>query len=123
MVLNRRSWLMNAGVAARDRLMRMSHELMSRALERLALRLTRVMRGWHVRVVRGMFAMSMHFRFASLAFALCASALTTVSAAPPEQTPAHARVDADSIFFNGKVITMDAASAKTRIVQAFAIKD
>ncbi len=43
--------------------------------------------------------------------------------APPENTPAHARVNADSIFFNGKVITMDAASAKTRIVQAFAIKD
>jgi predicted amidohydrolase YtcJ len=43
--------------------------------------------------------------------------------APPENTPAHARVNADSIFFNGKVITMDGASAKTRIVQAFAIKD
>lgn len=67
--------------------------------------------------------MSMHFRSASLAVALCACALTTVFAAPPEHTPAHARIDADSIFFNGKVITMDDTSAKTRIVQAFAIKD
>jgi predicted amidohydrolase YtcJ len=57
-----------------------------------------------------------------LAIALCAP-ISAVIGAPPEQTPAHARVDADSIFFNGKVITMDAASAKTRIVQAFAIKD
>ena len=58
-----------------------------------------------------------------LALALSAHPLSAAFGAPPEQTPAHARVDADSIFFNGKVITMDAASAKTRIVQAFAIKD
>src|SRR5687767_4878139 len=58
-----------------------------------------------------------------LALALSAHPLSAALAAPPQYAPAHARVDADSIFFNGKVITMDDASSKTRIVRAFAIKD
>jgi predicted amidohydrolase YtcJ len=58
-----------------------------------------------------------------LVFALLVQPLCAAFAEPPEQTPLHARVDADSIFVNGKVITMDDASSKTRIVQAFAIKD
>ena len=58
-----------------------------------------------------------------LVAALCTFSLSAAFAAPPEHTPTHARIDADSIFINGKVITMDDSSRKTRIVQAFAIKD
>jgi predicted amidohydrolase YtcJ len=58
-----------------------------------------------------------------LVLALLVQPLCAALAQPPEHTPLHARVDADSIFINGKVITMDDASSKTRIVQAFAIKD
>lgn len=57
-----------------------------------------------------------------LSLALCASPLSLV-AAPPAHTPAHARIDADSIFVNGKVVTMDEANPKRRIVEAFAVKD
>ena len=58
-----------------------------------------------------------------LAVVLSLVSIAAVLAAPPEHTPAQARIDADSIFVNGKVITMDDSSPKTRIVQAFAIKD
>jgi hypothetical protein len=58
-----------------------------------------------------------------LALALSAHPLSAALAAPPDHTPAHATLDADSIFVNGKVITMDDASRKTRIVQAFAVKE
>lgn len=44
-------------------------------------------------------------------------------AAPPAHAPAHARIAADAIYHNGKVITMDEAGGKRRIVQAFAVKD
>ena len=57
-----------------------------------------------------------------LAVALSAP-LGAVLAQPPEHTPDHARIDADSIFVNGKVVTMDDSSRKSRIVQAFAVKD
>jgi predicted amidohydrolase YtcJ len=54
--------------------------------------------------------------------ALVALSLTMPAlASPPEHTPAHARIDADAIYYNGKVITMDAS--KSSIVQAFAVKD
>src|SRR5687767_14819463 len=59
----------------------------------------------------------------SLVAALCTFSLSAAFAAPPEHTPTHARIDVDSIFINGKVITMDDSSRKRRIVQAFAIKD
>jgi hypothetical protein len=58
-----------------------------------------------------------------LALALSAHPLSAAFAAPPDHTPAHARIDADSIFVNGKVITMDDATRKTRIVHAFAVKE
>ena len=53
--------------------------------------------------------------FLSAVVFLSASAL----AAPPAHTPPHARMQADEIYVNGKVITMD----EPRMAQAFAVKD
>lgn len=62
----------------------------------------------------------------SIRLALAYSLLTFTAAAyaaPPEQTPDWTRIDADAIYVNGKVITMDESAEKRRIVQAFAVKE
>jgi predicted amidohydrolase YtcJ len=56
----------------------------------------------------------------TLALILSCSSLLAAPDAPG--VPAMPWVDADAIFFNGKVITMDRAE-KSKIVQAFAVKD
>ena len=68
--------------------------------------------------------MSTHFGSAALlALSLTMFPAPAALAAPPAHTPAHARIDADAIYYNGKVVTMDEAGGKRRIVQAFAVKD
>ena len=61
--------------------------------------------------------------FIRLVFAVALVSASTTFAAPPEQTPDWTRVDADAIYVNGKVITMDESAEKRRIVQAFAVKE
>lgn len=81
---------------------------------------------------------------ALLAFSLTMFPAAGALASPPAHTPGHARIDADAIYYNGKVITMDEAGGKRRhphdddddddggkrraggksgIVRAFAVKD
>src|SRR5437879_6594952 len=58
-----------------------------------------------------------------LALARLLPLYSTPSAAPGEPgVPAQPWIDADEIFFNGKVITVDGAD-RGRIVRAFAVKD
>ena len=67
--------------------------------------------------------MSRHLGSAALlAFSLTIFPVAAVLASPPAHTPAHARIDADAVYYNGKVITME-AGGESRIVQAFAVKD
>ena len=61
--------------------------------------------------------------FIRLGFAVALISASPTFAAPPEQTPDWTRIDADAIYVNGKVITMDESAEKRRIVQAFAVKD
>ena len=49
---------------------------------------------------------------ALLAFSLTMFSAAAALASPPAHTPAHARIDADGIYYNGKVITMDEAVGK-----------
>src|SRR5688500_3968804 len=67
---------------------------------------------------------SKHFgSSALLAFSLTIFPAFVALASPPAHTPAHARIHADAIYYNGKVVTMDEAGGSARIVQAFAVKD